>query len=77
MSHRAAILAYLTQAGLSTPHANDHINLLLQEHAHELAEQQRDWADSLGTTPTQQAITSVIREAADLIDPATTQEPPR
>ncbi|MFE4915772.1 hypothetical protein ACFRCX_30170 [Streptomyces sp. NPDC056652] len=77
MSHRAAILAYLTQAGLSTPHANDRINLLLQEHAHKLAEQQRDWADSFGTSPTQQAITSVICEAADIIDPPTPQEPPR
>lgn len=75
VSHRAAILAYLTQAGLSTPHANDRINLLLQEHAHKLAEQIRAKADTFGSWDF--TTRRDMRGAADLIDPPTTQEPPR
>ncbi|MFI5649922.1 hypothetical protein ACIA71_01715 [Streptomyces anulatus] len=77
MSHRAAILAYLTQAGLSTPRANDRIDLLLNEHAHKLAEQQRAWADSLDEDAELRHAAKGVREAANLIDQPTTQEPPR
>lgn len=35
----------------------------------EAADKQRAWADSYGTTPTQEAVRSIIREAAALIDP--------
>ncbi|MFD3815012.1 hypothetical protein ACFWRZ_08090 [Streptomyces rubiginosohelvolus] len=74
MSHRAAILAYLTQAGLSTRHANDRINLMLQEHAHQLAEQIRAHADR---DDLDYYSPQGLGEVADLIDPHTTQEPPR
>ncbi|MEU2996892.1 hypothetical protein [Streptomyces sp. NPDC006863] len=74
MSHRAAILAYLTQAGLSTRRANDRIDQLLQEHAHELAERIRKHADR---DDLDYYSPQGLGEAADLIDPPTAQEPPR
>jgi len=72
VAERDAVLAYLRQAGLSTPRANAHINKLLQEHAHELAERLRnvhgsgegvlwDWWDAA----------EIPGACADLIDPPT------
>ncbi|MFE2850541.1 hypothetical protein ACFXJO_05335 [Streptomyces lavendulae] len=62
---RARLIAYLCQAGLSTPRAN----AVVDAFAHNLAEKQRAWADSFGATPAQQAVASIVREAADLIAP--------
>lgn len=49
-------------------------NRLIDAFAHELAEQQRAWAETFGDTPTQQAMRSVMNECADQIDPYVQKE---
>jgi hypothetical protein len=60
---RARLIAYLCQAGLSTARAN----AVLNDYTLGLAGKQRAWADTFGDTPAQQAVASIVREAADLI----------
>ncbi|MFJ2568945.1 hypothetical protein ACIOYT_00795 [Streptomyces halstedii] len=52
--------------------AADLVAALKREHAHDLAEEQRKWSETFGDTPAQQAVRSIIREAADRIDSPTT-----
>ncbi|MFF2864563.1 hypothetical protein ACFVSX_32365 [Streptomyces rubiginosohelvolus] len=66
MTARAAVLAYLQQAGLSTPRANAHIDRLLQEHTQGLAEIIRAHADR---DDIDYYSPQGLGEAADLIDP--------
>jgi len=67
---RAAVLAFLQQAGLSTPRANAHINKLLQEHAHELAERLRNVPGSgEGASWNWWDAAEIPGACADLIDP--------
>lgn len=62
MSQRAALLAYLQQAGLSAARAGANLDAFV----HELAQQQRNWdAEAEGYTDPQMAVYAV----ADLIDP--------
>lgn len=70
MTARAAILAYLQKAGLSTPRANAHIDRLLQEHAHEMGERLRNALSSGEGAAWNWWDAAVIPgECANLIDP--------
>lgn len=62
---RAQLIAYLCRAGLSTARANAE----LDDYTQGLAGKQRAWADTFGDTPAQQAVASIVREAANLIAP--------
>lgn len=64
MSQRAALLAYLQQAGLSTPRAEANLDAF----AHELAEQQRAYAREVGV-PLEDGDTVSAGDVIDLIDP--------
>ncbi|THA22754.1 hypothetical protein E6R18_32935 [Streptomyces sp. A1277] len=70
MPARDAILAYLVQAGLSTPRANDHIDKLLQEHAHQLGERLRNLSSNdEGADWNWWDAAEIPGSCADLIDP--------
>ncbi|MEV2259155.1 hypothetical protein AB0J13_10905 [Streptomyces anulatus] len=72
MTARAAVLAYLQQAGLSTLHASARIDQLLQEHAHELGERLRNIHTSgEGAAWNWWDAAVVPGECANLIDPPT------
>lgn len=45
LAARARMLAYLQQSGLSTARAEANIQAVLDEHAHQLADQQREDID--------------------------------
>ncbi|MEU5490307.1 hypothetical protein AB0G98_21530 [Streptomyces sp. NPDC020196] len=77
MAERDAVLAYLRQAGLSTPRANAHIDKLLQEHAHELGERLRNvHASGEGAAWNWWDAAEIPGACADLIDPpASTTQP--
>lgn len=76
MTARAAVLAYLQQAGLSTPHANARIDQLLQEHRHELGERLRNVSSNGEGADWNWWDAAVIPgECADLIDPPTANAP--
>ena len=64
MSRRAALVAYLRQAGLSTPRAEANLDAF----AHELAEQQRTYAREVGV-PLEDGDTVSAGDVIDLIDP--------
>lgn len=71
MTERNTFLAYLQQAGLSTPRANAHINKLLQEHAHQLGERLRNvHGSSEGEAWNWWDAAEIPGACADLIDPA-------
>ena len=70
MAERDAVLAYLRQAGLSAPRANAHIDKLLQEHAHELAERLRNvHGGGEGASWNWWDAAEIPGACADLIDP--------
>ncbi len=70
MTARAAVLAYLQKAGLSTLHANARIDQLLQEHAHELGERLRNVHGSgEGMSWNWWDAAEIPGACADLIDP--------
>ncbi|MEU8101681.1 hypothetical protein [Streptomyces rubiginosohelvolus] len=76
MTARAAVLAYLQQAGLSTPRANAHIDRLLQEHAHKLGDRLRNVHGSgEGAAWNWWDAAEIPGSCADLIDPPTATAP--
>lgn len=70
MTARAAVLADLQKAGLSTPRANAHIDRLLQEHAHDLGERLRNvGSNGEGAAWNWWDAAVIPGECANLIDP--------
>ncbi|MFD7868026.1 hypothetical protein [Streptomyces sp. NPDC059783] len=75
LPERDAILGYLRQAGLSTPRANAHIDKLLREHAHQLAERLRNLSSNgEGADWNWWDAAEIPGSCADLIDPDTNRE---
>ncbi|MFD8949482.1 hypothetical protein ACFV0B_11565 [Streptomyces xanthophaeus] len=64
-----AILVGLLSVSHTPEQAEHAAREVLSIHAKQLAEKQRAWADSFGATPAQQAVASIVREAAALIAP--------
>lgn len=75
MSARAALLAYLRQAGLSTPRAEANLDAYHAEILHEEAAKLRDAADKNYTQSEPEYMG--VHEAADMIDPDASAGPVR
>ncbi|HEY9408460.1 MAG TPA: hypothetical protein VIP77_02670 [Jiangellaceae bacterium] len=72
LAARARLLAYLQQSGLSTARAEANIQAVLDEHAHQLAEQIRTTAfadDGPATKWNWWDAATIPASCADLIDP--------
>ena len=70
MSARTKIVHHLKNRYASTESLNREVDAILNEHAHELAEEQRAWArHKYGAAPTLALAEVVALDTADLIDP--------